>query len=284
MSGDHRGDQPATRGGGDDPPPTDRDLVDKEMLREMVIDRSPHCNTQNDDLGLDELYRRKGEELLYAPGYGVTGAFVHQQDERWESSGDAIGIKQFARRLDRLATGRPDVTALGPDRVVFDFSTLEDPLWMQSAIDGRETHFRGEGCDVSTVFLSQRGDEWTVTEFCIRLAPPPCAPSEAEYEELARRHSWDDVPEYVTEIAAAVGDLVAEIGAPVDDTLVWTRPISEDTSIRWRYIATGRTPHIAAYEVSIPAVVFLEWLAALRSAYDPHPTATGSAKQRRRWG
>lgn len=260
---------------------TEHDRVDKATLREVLIERDLQQNaTDEDDLAY-ALEHGSLEDLAHAPGWGVTGALKYRQGDRWGSSGGAVGIDPFERRLGRLVDGPVERVDLGDGRIVFDFSTSNSPLWLDGTVDDRASLFRGESGDVSTVFLSSREGEWSVDEFCLRLAPPLAAPSEREYDRLQAAHDGETVPRYVTEIAEATGRVVAEIGAPTDETLVWVRPPGETTSLITRYIATGRTPHVAAYEAGIPAGTFLDWLSAFLREYRPHPDATGTIKRPR---
>lgn len=260
---------------------TEHDRIDEATLRKVVIERDLQWNTTDEGELAVALEDWSLDDITHAPGWGFTAALMYRQDDRWASSGGAVGIDPFERRLGRLVDGPVERVDLGDDRVVIDFSTSDSPLWLDCTVDDRASLFRGEGGDVSTVFLSNRDGGWVVGEFCLRLPPPLAAPSDREYDRIQAAYDGETVPTYVTEIAEATGGVVEEIGAPTDETLVWVRPPGEGESLLTRYIATGRIPHVAAYEAGIPAGTFLDWLSAFLTEYRPHPDATGTAKRSR---
>lgn len=256
--------------------------ITKAHLRDLLVNRDVKANHANSLLTEADLQNVSIEELAYSPGWGLTGAFVFQQSDEWRATGSSVGLPQFTRRLQRLATDDPDRTDLGDDRVVFDFSTIDNPLRIDRAQSGRKTHFRGEASDASTVFLTKRAGRWVVDEYCLRLTPPQAAPGDEEYDRIASDHSGDEIPGYVQDVAEAAGDTVVEVGALADDTLVWTRPPTAAETETYRFLVSGRTPHVAGYDTRIPGSRFLDWMAALLDEYDAHPNATGTIRKKKR--
>ena len=214
-----------------------KQLVSIETLESIGDART---NVHVADYGGGEYTRQQIEDARRHFAAGVSGlnAIVFDATHPWEDMTRTVGYGRAVQELRDVAESI-DQTRLSTDDLAVDFSLHTTTTFTDQSLKPSYVNIeRGEGTPASTAIVSTDDGREHVAEFTIRLSPPTDA----------RTHR---------DAARVFGELVSDVGAPVDETMVFVRPPASllSTADPWG--------HISAHDTDLSPGVFSRLVKAL---------------------